>query len=334
MGKTRENVRPFVNVADHGALGDGVSSADQEFFDAIDEARGSPSIGNIVFAPEGVYLFDQGIVPVYSNLEYRGAGIGRTILRAAGATTGQMFQAASTARSFRLADLTLDLAGVALVGLEFLGADHVVLERVEVRNGRNAAGAWPVSFLTNKCEHVWIRQCYFRDIYREAVSFGAGTALVAGFLGYNRALTAHMSWIAVSGATEGVDYFDRDNIVTEAGTTRITGSAGLAEGAFTTPTLGAKWQDVPNWERTQYYKHGNVVTTQGAAEVLAGQSVAFDETIFTHASGFRPAKPTPRTASGFPILVGTDGTVKYRGETVLVGGTWIHFDYSFRLGGA
>lgn len=334
MGKTRQDVRAFVNVADHRAIGDGITSADQGFFDAIDEARAAPSIGNIVYAPEGVYVLDQGILPVYSMLEYRGAGIGRTILRAQGATTGQLFQSPSTARSFRLADLTIDLNGTALVGLELLGAAHVVLERVEILNGRNVAGAWPVSFKTNKCENVWIRQCYFHDIYREAISFGAGTALAGGFLGYNRASTTHSSWLAVSGAVEGTDYFDRDNIVTEAGFNRITGVAGVAEGPFTSPTLGAKWQDVPAWERVQYYKHGQVVTAQGAAEIIAGQAVAFGETVWTFDAGFLPVRPTPRTASGFPFLIGTDGTVKYQGETPLAGGVWIAFDFHFRLGGS
>ena len=103
MGKTREDSRPFVNVADFGNPGDGIGSAHQAFLEAIDVARSWPSAGNVVYAPEGLWLCDGGAIPIHQNLEYRGAGIGRTILRCAGATTAQLFQSLAQATNVRAA---------------------------------------------------------------------------------------------------------------------------------------------------------------------------------------------------------------------------------------
>jgi len=332
MGKTRENVRSFVNVADYRSVGDGISSSHQAFLDAIDVARVSPSIGNIVYVPEGRWILDAGAVPIYSRLEYRGAGRGRTILQCAGATTARLFQALSAVDHVRFADLTIDLARICLVGIEIAGCADFAAERIEITNGKDATGAWPFSFIMDPCSDLWIQSCRFSRLYREALSFGAGTVLDGGFLSHNRAITAHTAWLSI--ASPGT-YTEPDNIVTENGITRITGAGGggISEGAFTTPTLGSKWQTVPSWEVAQYYKHGQVVSSQGAIEVKPGQTVSQNEVVFTFDAGFRPAKPTPRMLSGFLFLVEPDGDLIYAGAEPLLAGTWIVLDSSFRLGG-
>jgi hypothetical protein len=336
MGKTREDSRAFVNVADFGNPGDGIGSAHQPFLDAIDLARSVPSNGNIVYAPEGVWLLDGGALPIYSNLEYRGAGIARSVLRCSGATTARAFQALSQVYNVRFSHLTLDLDSLCSVGLEIAGCNGLVLDRVRIRRGKDAAGSWPLSFITNPCSNVWIYGCDFREIFREAVSFGAGTALSAGFLSNNRAVTSHSAWLAASGSVEGTDYFDRDNIVTENGVMRITGGGGgSADGPFQTPTLNAAVQAIPNWERLQYYKTGQVVHVQGAFEVKPGQTLAMNDVLYAADSSYWPAKDTPRFAGdGYYFLFQANGDVVYLGPQDLIAGTWLSIDVTYRLGGS
>ena len=289
-----------------------------------------------IYIPAGQWLFrgdGSTAVTLRSGVRIIGAGINRTVLLAAPETTfNRLLFGSGSLRDIAVEGLTLDLSlqsGGLGTGIEMQGGENLRFN-IGVRNTQ--PGGYALFFTTNPTRNVWIWRCLMDAIGAVAIRFGAGTAVEGAFIQHNRISCDAADYLEVVSPTSDPD--ETANYVTEFGVSRWTGgSAGAGEGPFTTPTLGAKWQNVPTWEVVQYYKQGNAVTVQGAAEVIAGQAVAFDETIFTLDVGFRPAKPTPRVAGGgIALLIGTDGTVKYRGETPFA--SWLFFDLDFRLGGA
>src|SRR3954453_23550646 len=77
-GMLRETYQ-VINVLDFGALGDGSTSDTAAIQQAIDS---SVPNGDIVFLPPGTYLVT-GTLTLPSNVELRGSGAGRTILKVA-----------------------------------------------------------------------------------------------------------------------------------------------------------------------------------------------------------------------------------------------------------